>query len=94
MLEVFRFVQRSDDICLRFVNSFDICVTIVIDCPDDSYKGYDLQSSFADNMNVLIGTSHGFDFWVLSRSYSNVLRVIHCSTLTLDRLLLIITITR
>ena len=82
------FFWRSNVLCLRFVNFFNICATIVIDRPEDTFEGCDLQGSFADDIYVLIGPSCGSVFCVPPRSYFGVLHVIHCPTLTFDRLLL------
>ena len=67
MLEVSRFVQRSDDLCLRFVNSldsFNACETVVIGRPEDPYEGIDIKGSFYYNMTFLldplVGPSSGF----------------------------------
>ena len=89
-----RFVQRSDDMILRFVYSSNVCVAVVIDRPEDPSEGCDLQGYFADYLYILIGPSCGSVFWVPSRSYFDVLHVIHRPTLTSDRLLLSNTITR
>ena len=74
--------------CLIFVDSFNVCATVVIDLPEDPSEGCDIQGSFADDLNILIGTSCGSVFWVLLRSYFNVLHVINRPTLTLGCLLL------
>ena len=89
-----RLVQRSDDMILRFVDSSNVCVTIVIDRPEDPSEVCALQGSLSDNMYVLIGPSCGSVFWVPSIYYFDVLRVIHRPTHTSDRLLLSNTITR
>ena len=72
--------------CLRFADSFYICVTAAIGRPEDPSKGCDLQGSFSDDLNVLIGRSSGSVFWVPPRSYFGVSHVIHSQTLTSDRL--------
>ena len=71
----------------------NVCVTVMIYRPGDPSEGCDLQGSSANDLYILIGTSCGYVFWVLPRSYFDVLRVIHCPTLTLDRLLLSNTLT-
>ena len=94
MIEVCRFVQRSDDLSLSFVDSFNICATVLIDCLKDPSKGCDLQGSSAGNLNVLIVLSWVSVFWVVPRFYFNVLHMIHRPALTSDRLLLSNTITQ
>ena len=94
VFRISRFVLRSDDLILRFVDWSNVCATIMIGCLEDPSEGCDLQGSFADDLYVLIEPSCGSVFWVLSRSYSSVLHVIHHPNLTSDRLLLINTITR
>ena len=87
------FVQCSDE-CSRFVNSFNVCAAVIIECPEDPSEGCDLQGSFAENLNVLIGLSFGSVFWVPPISYFDVLHMIHRPTLTLYHLLLSNTLTR
>ena len=94
VFRIFRFVRRTDDLILRFVDSSDVCATIVMDRQEDPSKGCDIQCSCAKDLYVLIGPSFGSFFWVPSRSLFEVLHVIHRTTLTLDRLLLCNTITR
>ena len=91
-----------------FVNSFDkpmiwswgllIHLTfvqpVVMERLEDTSGGCDLQGSFSDDMYFLIGPSWGSFFWVPPRSLFGVVRVIHCPTLTSDRLLLRNNITR
>ena len=89
-----RFVQRSDDLILRFIDFFNVCATVVIDRPEDPSKGCDLQGSFAEDLYVLIGPSYGSVLWVPLRYYFDVLHIIHRPYLTSDRLLLRNTITR
>ena len=88
------FVWQIDDLILRFVNSSNVCATVVIDCPKDLSEGCDLQVFFANNLYVLIGPPCGSVFLVLSWSYFHVLHLIHRLTLTSDRLLLSNNITR
>ena len=66
----------------------------MIDRLEDPSKVFELQGSFADDPNVLIGLSCWFIFWIPLRPYFDILHVIHRPTLTLDRLLLRNTITR
>ena len=89
-----QFVRHIDDLILRFVDLSNVCVTVVIDGKEDPSEGCDIQVSFVNNLYVLIGPSCGSVFWVLSRSYFDVLHVIHRPTLTSDPLLLSNTITR
>ena len=84
-----RFVRRTDDLILRFVDPSDVFATVVMDRLEDPSKGCDLQGSFAKDLYVLIGTSCGSLFWVMSRSLFDVLHVVHRPTITLDRILLI-----
>ena len=79
---------------MRLVDSFNVSTTVVIDRPEDPSEGYDLQGSFADVLNVLIGPYFGSVFWVPLGSYFDVLHVIHRPNLTSDRFLLRNTITR
>ena len=88
VFRIFRFVRRTDGLILRFVDSSDICVTVVMDRPEDPSKGCDIQGSFDDDLYVVIGPSCGSFFWVSSISLSGVVHVIHRPTLTSDRLLL------
>ena len=78
---------------LRFVDSSDICATVLTDRPEDPSEGCDLQSYFSDNLYTLIGPSCGSFLWVPSRYLFDILHVIHRPTLTSDRLLLRNTIT-
>ena len=55
MIEVCRFIEHRNDLCLRFIDSFNVCATVVIDLPEDPSEGCDLQGSFADDWNVPIG---------------------------------------
>ena len=80
--------------CLIFVDSFNVCATVVIDLPEDPSKGCDIQGSFANDLNILVGMSCGSIFWFPLRYYFDDLHVIHRPTLTSDRLLLRNTITR
>ena len=89
-----RFVRRSNDLILKFVNSSNVFETVVIDRPEDLSEVCDIQYSLSDNMYVLIGPYCGSMFWFTSRSLFNVLHVIHRPDLTSDRLLLKNTITR
>ena len=57
-----RFVRRRDDLILRFVDSSNVCATVVIDRPEDPSKGCDLQVSFAYDLYILIGLSCRSDF--------------------------------
>ena len=87
------FIWHSNDLILSFDDSSNISVTIVIDRPEYPSDGCDLQDYFASNPYVLIGPSWGSVFWDPSRSYFDVLHVIHRTILTFDRLLLSNTIT-
>ena len=86
MLAVRRFVQHNDALCLRFADSFNVYATVVIDRPEDPSEVCDLQDSFYKNLNVLIGPYCGSVLWVPPKSYFEVLHVIHCPTVTSDRL--------
>ena len=82
----FAYLQRLGYSFLRFADSFNVCATVMIGRLEDPSEGCDLQGSFADNMNVLIGPSCGSVFWVLPRSYFGVPYVIQLLTLTSDHL--------
>ena len=73
---------------LRFVDSSNVCATVVMDLLEDPSEGCDLQGFFANDLYVLIVPPCGSFFWVPLRSLFDVLHVIHCPTLTSDRLLL------
>ena len=94
VFRICRFVQRTDDLILRFVNLSDVCVNVVMECLEEPSEGCDIQGSSADDLYVLIGMSCGYFFWVPSRSLFDVFNVIQHLNLTLDRLLLSNTITR
>ena len=94
LFRIRQFVRRTNDLILMFVDSSDVCVTVVMDHPEDPSEGFDIQGSFADDLYVLIGPSCGSFLWVLSRSLFDVLHVIHGPTLTSDCLLLSNNITR
>ena len=84
MIQSLGFIDSFDIsmiLILRFVDSSNVCATVMMDSLEDSSEGCDLQSSFADNINVLIGLSCGSFFWVLSLSLFGVLHVIHCPNL-------------
>ena len=79
---------------LRFFDSSNICVTVVMDRPEDPSKGCHLQGSFVNDLYVLIGPSCGYFFWVPLRYLFDVLHVILRPNLTLDCILLSNTITQ
>ena len=82
------FVKHSDDLILSFVDSSNVCATVVIDRQEDPSEGCGLQGSLADNLYVLIRPHCGSFFWVLSRPYFYILHVIHRPNITSERLLL------
>ena len=94
VLRIRLFVWRADELILRFIDSSDVCATVVMDRLEDPSEGCDLQGSFADNMYVLIGPSWGSLFWFPSRYSFAVFYVIHRPTITSNHLLLSNTITR
>ena len=57
-----RFVRRRDDLILRFVDSSNVCATVVIDRPEDPSEGCDLQVYFDYDLYILIGLSCRSDF--------------------------------
>ena len=88
MLEVCQFVRCSNYLCLRLANYFDVCATFMVGCPYNTSKVCDMQGSLFENLNFLIEPSSGSVFWVPSRSYFEVLHVIHHPNLTSDGLFL------
>ena len=63
-----QFVQRSDDLILRFVDLSNDFVTVMNDRPEDPSEGYDLQDFFANDLYVMIRQYFGSVFWVPLRS--------------------------
>ena len=50
VFRIWRFVRHADDLILRFVDSSDVCATVMMDRPEDPSKGCDLQGYFSDNL--------------------------------------------